>query len=198
MTKLRWVHLGATQLRRVPVVYVAVSLAGCLVVSGLAARQNNLQMIELRNRVYQVDEAGGDVAGALRDLQLHVVNHMNTGLARGENSVYPPIQLKYTYQRLVAAEQQRVDAANTAIYTQAQIHCERQNSVDVSGRNRVPCIQQYVQDKGVKARTIPASLYQFDFVAAKWSPDLAGLSLAVAVCLTMLLLMRVALIIARR
>ncbi len=102
---------------------------------------------------------------------------MNTNLSSGGNNIKPPIQLKYTYERLQTAEQQQVDAVNAKVYTDAQNYCQAQNSVDFSGRNRVPCVQAYVTSHGIKANPIPATLYEFDFVSPTWSPDLAGWSL---------------------
>lgn len=71
------------------------------VICVLALRDNYQTMTELRDQVYVADKNDGNVEGALQDLRSHVTSHMNTNLSSGHNSVYPPIQLKYTYQRLV-------------------------------------------------------------------------------------------------
>jgi hypothetical protein len=155
-------------------------------------RANNLQMVVLRNAVYAADKNNGDVNGALKTLQTYVTAHMNTDLSSGPNGAYPPIQLQYTYQRLEQAQAQaqlNQNQANSQLYTEAQAYCQKQDSTDFSGRNRVPCIIQYVQSHGISnftVQTIPASLYEFDFISPSWSPDLAGWSLvatAVAVLL---------------
>lgn len=107
---------------------------------------------------------------------------MNTNLDSGQNAVYPPIQLKYTYERLVAA--QTSGGGTDQLYTSAQHYCEQQDSVDFSGHNRVPCIEQYVQAHGggqAPVSNIPDALYKFDFISPQWSPDLAGWSLVAAV-----------------
>lgn len=148
-----------------------------------ALRHNNQQMAELRQAVYTVDKENGNVQTALNNLQAYVTAHMNTSLTTGNTAVYPPVQLQYTYQRLVQAQGAAQQSANSDLYTQAQNYCQALNSTDFSGRNRVPCIEKYVQDHGVKVSagsTISPSLYQFDFVAPKWSPDLAGWSLVLA------------------
>ena len=44
----------------------------------------------------------------------------------------------------------------------------------VSGRTRVPCIEQYVESHDTQLPVIPTALYEFDFVSPSWSPDLAG------------------------
>jgi hypothetical protein len=145
-------------------------------------RQNNLNMIRLRSAVFTADKQNGDVEGALKELRQYVYAHMNTNLDSG-SSVYPPIQLKYTYERLVQAEKDRVNAANSQIYTQAQIVCQQQIPQGFSGRGRVPCVDDYVLTHGTKEQPIPVSLYQFDFVSPSWSPDLAGWSLVTTIIL---------------
>lgn len=104
---------------------------------------------------------------------------MNTDLAT-EGGIYPPIQLKYRYDRLVKAEKDRVSSANSQIYNDAQHYCEQRNSVDFSGHNRVPCVQQYVTTHGVKEQVIPDDLYKFDFASPLWSADVAGWFLVLA------------------
>lgn len=159
-------------------------------ISVFALRQNNLKMVELRNNVYAADEKGGDVEKALQELRTYVHGHMNTSLTSGNNSVYPPIQLKYTYQRMQKAEQERVKGESARIYTDAQNYCEKQNSTDFSGRNRVPCIEQYVSQHTVSTASVPDALYKFNFASPRWSPDVAGFSLALAVLLFLLFAVR--------
>lgn len=150
------------------------------VICVVALRSNNQQMNVLREQVYSADKNNGDVKTALQDLQSYVTTHMNTNLSTG-TSVYPPIQLKYTYERLQQAQNAQLGAGSD-IYTQAQKYCEAQNSVDFSGRNRVPCIEQYVSaHKSGQPQNIPEDLYKFSFTTPLWSPDLAGFSLVVTI-----------------
>jgi len=169
-------------LRHVSPWYFLAAALLSTVVCVFALRANNQHMITLRDAVYQADKDNGDVQGALNKLQAYVTAHMNTNLSAGPNAVYPPIQLKYTYDRLVQAQGDAATKANSQLYTDAQHYCEAQNHTDFSGRNRVPCIQQYVQAHSASssAPTIPDSLYKFSFVSPSWSPDLAGWSLIVA------------------
>jgi hypothetical protein len=169
-TKLRGVHPWYF------LIIAVISIGSCAV----ALRANNEHMIKLRDAVYTADKDNGDVEGTLRALQAYVVAHMNTQLSAGSQAVHPPIQLKYTYDRLVQAQSDQIAKNNTQIYNDAQHYCEQQNSSDFSGRNRVPCIEQYVQGHGVNLSTIPDALYKFDFVSPQWSPDLAGWSMVVA------------------
>jgi hypothetical protein len=157
--------------------FVIALVSGTICIISL--RQNYQGMVKLRDTVYQVDKDNGDVVKALNNLRSYVYAHMNTNLASGPNAVYPPIQLKYTYDRLTQQATQQAAGANQQLYTQAQAYCQQQNSVDFSGRNRVPCIEQYVTGHGVKVTPVPDSLYKFSFVSPTWSPDLAGWSLFV-------------------
>ncbi len=159
-----------------------MAAAICLVVSVFAMRQNNLISVRLRDKVLKVDQENGDVEIALRALRKHMYSHMKSGLAN-EGSAYPPIQLKYRYERLVKAEQDRVDTANkgNTTYADAQVHCEKTQPQSFYGAGRLACIQSYVDTHPagpiVTANAIPDSIYKFDFTSPAWSPDLAGWSL---------------------
>lgn len=163
-------------------------LASLLAIYGM--RQNNLTALRIRDAVISADEKNGDVESALRELREFVHAHMNTQLASGPNAIRPPIQLKYRYERLVAAEKARVSEANQKIYNEAQVICERQFPTGLSGGGRVPCIEQYVTTNGVKEKPIPDALYKFDFVSPVWSPDLAGWSWIAAGVFFILFLVR--------
>lgn len=146
-----------------------------------ALRANNEHMAKLRDAVYQADQSGQGVDQALQDLRNYVVSHMNTDLAAGPNAVHPPIQLKYTYQRLVQAQNKKIQAQNSSLYTDAQTYCQALIPTGFSGRYREACINNYVSTHGAKPVDVPKNLYEFDFVAAKWSPDLAGWSLVLTI-----------------
>ena len=110
---------------------------------------------------------------------------MNTEIG-GPNGIYPPIQLKGTYDRLVAAEEARVKAANDNLYSEAQAFCEQTGNQGFSGGNRLDCINEYIDKNGAKPQEIDGSLYKYDFVAPRWSPDLAGFSLIAAILFSVL------------
>jgi hypothetical protein len=154
------------------------------IVCVLALRHNNERMVELRSVVYAADQNNGDINTALNNLRKYVYDHMNTSLSSGKNNIKPPIQLKYTYQRLYDAQLSQVQAANQAIYSTAQVYCHN-NAPPNSTAAQLACIQNYAVDHGVKnaAINIPAGLYQFDFVSPSWSPDLAGWSLVLSIIL---------------
>ncbi len=154
----------------------------CGTVCVSALRANNEHMIKLRDAVYTADRNDTNVQGALQALQAYVTAHMNTELSAGPNAVYPPIQLKYTYDRLVQAQSTSLSQTNSQLYTDAQHYCEKLDPTDFSGHNRVPCIEQYVEAHGSgRLPPIPDDLYKFDFISPAWSPDLAGWSLVTTV-----------------
>lgn len=175
----RHLHHLLKRLHEIRIWYFVAAIAISLVVSVAALRQNNLEALRLRDEVTKVDEQNGDVETALRNLRQHVYSHMNSNLA-APGGAYPPVQLKFRYERLLAAEKERVASVNGTLYTEAQTYCER---LIPEGRslNRIDCIQNYITSRGGTAeRAIPDALYKFDFQPPLWSPDLAGWSLVVS------------------
>lgn len=188
----RHLHHLFVRLRPIRVWYFLVLFVISSVVALFAMRQNNLTALELRDNVLKADETGGDVEGELKKLREYTYSHMNARLS-SDSGIYPPIQLKYRYERLLAAEKQRAASANDNLYNEAQASCEARFPQGLSGGNRIPCIQQYVDTHGKaesREQPIPDALYKFDFVAPVWSPDLAGWSLIVAGVSLVLLITR--------
>lgn len=186
----RYLHHLWTRIRPIKTWYLFAVFVVAGTVAVLALRNNYAVMVDLRESVYQADREAGDVEGALQKLRGHVHAHMNTSLSAGADAVYPPIQLKETYQRLVTAEKERVNASNSQVYTDAQTHCEKLHPGSFSGGPRVPCIEQYVKEHGTKAKVIPDALYKFDFASPSWSPDLAGWSLVLSILFAVLTVLR--------
>lgn len=181
----RHLHHLLKRLRQIHTWYFVVAIVVTAGVAVTALRQNNIRAVQLRDTVLEVDKQNGDVEAALRDLREHVYGHMNSNLAV-PGGAYPPVQLKYRYDRLVAAEKQRVAQVNDKLYTEAQAHCE---ALIPTGRsaNRIECIQNYITTKGnAKEQPVRDELYKFDFVSPVWSPDLAGWSLVLLVILLLL------------
>lgn len=188
----RHLHHVWVRIRPIKTGYLAAAFLVSATVCLLALRSNNLEMATLRNDVYTADKNNGDVEGALERLRAYVGAHMNTSLSTGNGSVYPPIQLKYTYQRLVQTAVDQAASQNSQIYTQAEDYCQQINPTGFSGRTRVPCVESYVSSHGVRTPTISSGLYEFDFVSARWSPDLAGWSLVLSILLLLATLLRAA------
>lgn len=185
----RHLHHVLKRLRQLHAWYFVIAIIITAGVAITALRDNNIKAVELRDRVLQVDKQNGNTEAALRDLREHVYSHMNSKLAI-PGGAYPPVQLKYRYDRLVAAEKERVTQINAKLYTEAQAHCE---SMIPTGRSlsRIDCIQNYITTKGgAKENAIPDDLYKFDFVPPIWSPDLAGWSLMLLGVLVLLFIAR--------
>jgi hypothetical protein len=160
--------------------YLVVAFGIFGLISVFALRHNYAHMVDLREKVYTADKNNGDVETALEELRAYVIGHMNTNLNSASNGVYPPVQLKYTYERLVAAS--GATSTNSQVYTDAQKYCEAQIPTGFSGRYRLNCIESYIaQHGGGTVASIPDSLYKFDFVSPTWSPDVAGWSMLLAI-----------------
>lgn len=143
-------------------------------ISLMALRSNNLHMIKLRDAVYQADKNNGDVNGALITLRNYVFAHMNTNLASGDHPVYPPIQLQYTYDRLVQQHAEQAKTDNKQVYAEAENHCAGYPE----GDTKTTCVQDYVKQRLLEmGQAIPDGMYKFNFASPRWSPDLAGWSL---------------------
>ncbi len=177
----RHLHHITTKTKRIKPIYFLLLAVTSGVICLFALRANNEHMVKLKDAVYSADQKNTDVIKALQNLQAYVTSHMNTSLTNGSGTVYPPIQLKYTYDRLLQAESSNAAATNTVLYTQAQDYCQTSIPNGFSGRYRVPCIEQYVQSHDTSLAPIPDSLYKFDFVSPSWSPDLAGWSMVVTI-----------------
>lgn len=168
-----WVH-------RIKPSYFLIAALLFLAIGVWQLRENNLRMAELRSAVYAADKKGEGVEQALQKLRDYVGSHMNTDLSSGPNAVYPPIQLKYTYERLIKEKSSQTSDRNAQIYTEAQEYCEQRIPVGFSGRYRIQCIQDYVKDHNASLTYISPDLYKFDFYSPTWAPGLAGWSLVLA------------------
>ena len=158
-------------------------------------RANNLKMLQLKQAVITADEQGGDVEKALTYLRLFVYGHMNTRL-RAPGSSEPPIQLINRYNQLVATEQARIaniSSVSSDLYQRAQTECNKPE-ISLSVRNQ--CVKDYYVANGGGGSYIklpPKELYTYDFASPRWSPDLAGISVALAASSLLLLIIRLVL-----
>lgn len=186
----RYLHHVWAKLRPVSYWYFLAAFLAFGIIFILSYRQNNIRMIELRDRVFAADEANGDIAGALNDLRQYVYGHMNARLVSGDTAIRPPIQLKHHYERLVNKENERLESQKAALTKEAEQVCRQKfpNTLNVTGL--APCIEGYVMEKATAKQEIPKELYQFDFVSPRWSPDLAGWSLVLAAIFGLLFIVR--------
>lgn len=168
-----------------------LSLIASLVFSVYQLQQNNLTAVRFRQELETADQTQTEVNSVLNRLRNHIAQHMNSNLASGENAIKPPIQLKYTYKKLVENEKSRVSKINAEVYDQAVKLCEEQFPIGLSGSGRIPCVQTYIESNSVKAQPIPEDLYKFDFVSPLWSPDIAGWSLVVSGAIGFIIVWRI-------
>ncbi|MGI9027937.1 MAG: hypothetical protein ACR2FM_03820 [Candidatus Saccharimonadales bacterium] len=185
--KLYYYHRKLARLKAwyflIPAVLFAV-----FAIQGL--RGNYATMVSLREAVYVADQQNGDVEGALTQLRAHVYSHMNTDLASGSNPIHPPIQLKARYERLAAAEEERVKALNTEVSATGARVCAQQFPSEGYNAPRVACIQDYVAANAAKTTHIPEQLYKFDFLSPNWSFDKAGVSILLSIVFFVLFIAR--------
>ncbi len=180
-----WVKLRPVSYWYFLIVFI---VAGLIAISAL--RQNNLEMVRLREAVHTADESGEGVEEALQTLRKHVYSHMNTDLTSGDNAIHPPIQLAKTYERLVAGERARVATTNEKVSADAVRICEARFPAGQI-QARAQCVQEYItQNSATERQVVPKELYQYDFVSPFWSPDLAGWSILVSAVFFMLFILR--------
>lgn len=152
-----------------------------------ALRENNKDMLQLRDAVFEADEAGLGIQESIDALQNHVSSHMNANPPKlGDNSA---IQLKSSYDRARQAETERMSAARTELAQQATSYCEA-NVRNVQLSVRAQCVAQYIADRPITEKQIVADLYRYNFISPRWSPDLAGWSLVVACALGAIFVMQ--------
>ncbi len=190
MNKRKLHHLW-TKLRPISHWYFLAAFLISSVTAVTALRNNNLEMVHLRDAVIEADKTGQNLNETLSALREHVYSHMNTDLTSGDNAIYPPIQLQHTYERLTKGEQERVKAVNQRVSKDAVTICEQRFGAGQLRDGRVKCVQDYITANSIKAESeVPKELYQFAFVSPVWSPDLAGLSLVAAIVFLALFLLR--------
>ncbi|MDO8266156.1 MAG: hypothetical protein Q7T41_04425 [Candidatus Saccharibacteria bacterium] len=166
----------------------ATVATGALSVVGLINNGNGA--VKRFEALKAVDSAGGDVDTALNELRSYIYAHMNTEIG-GPNGIYPPIQLRGTYERLVATEEKRVADTNDNLIVEAKEYCEANGSQGFSGRYRIDCVGAYTDEYGAKIQEIDSSLYKYDFVAPRWSPDLAGFSIVATILFSLITIFQI-------
>ncbi len=192
----RALHHMLVVIRQVKLWQLLVLLMALTAWSALMLRQNNLNMITLRNLVQQADEQGGDASGALTTLGTYVTTHMNTSI--GPSGLY----LQHGYQR---AYLQAIDHAKQAggstgrVYQQVDDDCQKAYDRITAFEAHVQCVVDRVaaqtsSQSPVVAISVPlADLYRYDFLSPVWSPDVAGFTVLVTVFLLVLIASRMVL-----
>lgn len=188
----RKLHHWYKKLRIVNAWYFLAAAVFFLVLGTSGLRQNYRTMDRLRQAVITADQRGGDMEKALNELRSFIFAHMNTDLSSGPTPIKPPVQLKGHYERLLAAEKERVKQTNVAVAAQAETVCREQFPQQGPNVARITCVQNYIAANAAKERAIPSELYKFDFKSPAWSPDRAGISLAIGAVSLVLFVLRLA------
>lgn len=204
---MRWDKLDKAKyrraLRRVQLLktwqLIVLLLLGILL-SATFLRLNNLEMVERRSAVIAADEKGDKTAihTSVVDLQRYVSRHMNTNLGNG-------FYLAKTYERdrdAALASANQSTNPNSSVYQQASIECRDrfQGGRDSFRNDYVQCVVDRVsalspQTNAETALNLPrADVYKINFSSPLWTADLAGLSVAFCLLITLVIVGRLVLI----
>lgn len=147
--------------------FIAILVLGFMATGAL--RQNNLNMLKLRDDVFTADKSGINVEESLRSLRNYVSGHMNTELPKlGSEKA---IQLKYSYDRKVSEELKRFQDESAAISAKAKSTCASLKTELL----KVDCEQAYIKSHPVNpVAEVHPEEYSIEFVSPVWSFDLAG------------------------
>lgn len=193
---MRWdtkkVHQYKKRLRSVRTWQLLVLLLLSALVSATLLRLNNLNMSELRHAAITADEKGDEAAirKAVNDLGSYVTSHMNTDMGEG-------FYLSASYERArQAIVKSAGDTANpdSALYQKASVECQSAAARAPFGGYYVPCVLSRVKDIGGSDRLVTelklprSELYKIDFVSPLWSPDAAGIGVAISVIILLAIL----------
>ncbi|HSE60965.1 MAG TPA: hypothetical protein VLA88_01565 [Candidatus Saccharimonadales bacterium] len=167
-------------------------LVVCVLISAFLLRQNNLEMVRLRQAVEQTDQQGGDVVAALKNLQRYVTSHMNTDLGEG-------IALQYSYQRDYEAALQAVASSSNpqaALYAKVEEECrpvfQRTHSFPAYTQCAHDKLSQLSpgQDALSSLKTPAPELYKVNYISPVWSFDAAGIAVVVTFLVVLMLVGR--------
>jgi len=183
--------------RKISLVGLSVAFVVASTICMLSLRENNLNMIRLRQDVYTADKQNSDISTALNNLRQYVFDHMNTNLSASSQSGEAPIQLVYSYNRAVDAAEAGTATSSDAnqVYNDAIALCQKEMPV-IALPYRAQCVESYItshisQSKAAATNLPAKELYTYDFVSPYWTPDLAGWSLVATIILGILLIFRI-------
>lgn len=156
-------------------------------------RLNNIGMVERRKAVLAADEAGDTqkIKNGLYDLQRYVSSHMNANMGKG-------VYLEGSYKRDSQAAYNAAAAdvnSNGKVYRKVQDICEPQ--FRTWSYSYLQCtlneLSKYPADSNLidSVKLPDVSVYLHNYVSPVWSPDFAGLSVAVSVVILIMIMVRV-------
>ncbi len=159
-----------------------------VVLSVYGLRQNSIGLEPKIEKVITADINNKDIDIAINELGDYVVHHMNADLPR-------PIQLENSYKRAVdkAYDKALKDLRSGSLLEEARDVCNKLGVIVSAGPQ---CIQDYLDknwnpDKGSLIVDLPdVSLFTYNFAAPRWSSDLPGWSILIAIVLLMAIIGR--------
>lgn len=193
MVHARRLHHWLTVLRHIKVWQLIVLLVVSGMLSAYLLRQNNLQMIELRNEVKKADENNDKIPESLINLQHYVTSHMNTDLGRG-------VFLEHSYQRAYDKAVQEALAAtnpNSKIYEAVEQECRPVFARTGSFPAYTECAREKLSvlapssDPMSSVKAPPAEIFTHNFSSPLVSVDAAGILVLLTVVIALLLLGRI-------
>ena len=186
------VHHWLVRLRRIKTWYLVLIVLFLGLFSAFLLRQNNLGMIDRREALNTADINNEGVREALAALQQYVTAHMNADLGKG-------VFLSASYQRAYNDAVQRAVQTtnpNSMIYEQVELECQPVFARTGSFPAYTECARQKLanipsgQDALANLTAPPVDLYHFNFVSPLWSFDSAGVVLALAIFVLLILILR--------
>lgn len=189
------VHERLKRLKAIKIWQLVILLLLSTLISATFFRLNSLAMSDLRKAVIAADQKGDTAAikKTVEALGAYVTTHMNTSLGDG-------FYLTASYERArEAAVRAAADTTNpdSAAYQQASVECQSASARAAYGGYYVPCVLSKVQELGsstslVSELQLPRlELYKVNFVSPLWSPDPAGISVAISALILLIIIGRI-------
>ena len=151
-----------------------------IMLSAIFLRLNNLGMMERRDALIEADKTGdiSQVQEAARELQNYVAHHMNTTTGR------IALQTLYDQDFNKIVEVNRVPDVENGDYQSAMVRCRQ--IYPRGGTDWAKCVANSVGVSEVDITTEPLpspDAYYVSYVSARWSSDLAGISVLICALL---------------
>ena len=164
---------------------LVISLAGLAVAGAFFLRQNNLNMVKLRDELAQADKSGKVevVNQAARKLQRYVAGHMNTTTGR------IALQTLYNQAAQKALEEAKPAEVDSSGYNLAANAC-RSQLTSYGYQSWAGCVANRV---GIRQTTELAGATMPDpdlYYVARWSPDFAGITLVLLIVNAIILIIK--------
>lgn len=196
------IALYLKRLRGIKVWQLVVLLLLSALISATFLRLNSLNMSDLRKAVIAADQKGdaSAIAKSVNQLGSYVSSHMNTDLGDG---FYLSASYDRVRQAAITAAADTTDPSSK-IYQQASVECQSASARAPFGGLYVPCVQSRVRDLGGPSNLeselkLPRyETYKVDFVSPLWSPDLAGISVAISAIILLMIVVRLTGVVALR